>query len=277
MFSSSTFSWSWQQHKMQPCSEGIPISDRGFRYGKHLFETIAIRDGRPLFAEEHLRRFLQAAERFHFPLETSSHDGLRDFLKRNFPSENGMLRLFITAGDGAPTSPIKAPRLFSFFEKATFPSQQSIAQGASVISLTHPIGNTYWGIKNGNYWEHLCALEDAEKAGANEGLIFNADDCLISASMATVFVWLDDVSEPITPPLSCGARDGVVRAWVQQQYPQIIEHSITRSDLTKIKAMVLTNSRIGVMPVVMLDGKRLPEFELALNLAKTYLKTFCCS
>jgi hypothetical protein len=36
-----------------PC-ENLPLGDRGFRYGMSVFETIAVREGKPLILEEHL-------------------------------------------------------------------------------------------------------------------------------------------------------------------------------------------------------------------------------
>lgn len=272
LFSSRT--WLWHQESLQPCLEGVPLSDRGFRYGEHLFETIAIHQGKTLFAEEHLERFFQAAERFHFPLDPTCNQELRSFFKIALPSEDGLLRLFVTAGDGAPTAPIVAPRLFVFWEPTTFPNSEKINQGIRLISLPHPIGNHYWGVKNGNYWEHLCALKDAQRADAQEGLIFDADGHLISASMANVLIWFENNSkkELVTPPPASGARDGVVREWVQKKYPYLIERNIHRDTLQRAVAMAITNSRIGIMPVTTLDERKLPCFSFALELACEHQK-----
>ncbi|MBX9742221.1 MAG: aminotransferase class IV [Chthoniobacterales bacterium] len=266
--------WLWQQGTLQPCLEGVPLSDRGFRYGQHLFETIAVRHGHTLFVEEHLQRFFQAAERFHFPIDPPCHQELRSFLKTALPSDDGLMRLFITAGDGAPTAPIVAPRLFVFWESINFPTLEKVEQGVALVSLNHPTGNSYWGVKNGNYWEHVCALKDAHRAGAEEGLIFDANGLLISASMANVLVWFQNDAQPelVTPPLSSGARDGVIRHWVQKKYPYLIERDIHRDDLQSAVAIAITNSRLGVLPVTMLDERRLPFFSLALELAQEYLK-----
>lgn len=263
--------WIWHQNCLQPCLEGLPLSDRGFRYGEHLFETIAIHHGKALFTEEHLERFFQAAERFHFPLQTASHQALCSFFKTAPPSANGLARLFVTAGDGAPTAPVVAPRLFIFWEPTDFPTSKEIEKGVSLLSLDHPVGNHYWGVKNGNYWEHLCALKDAQRAGAQEGLIFDADGFLISASMANILLWFQekDTQVLVTPPVAVGARNGVVRAWAQY-YHLLTERMIHRSTLKEALAMAITNSRLGVMPVTSLDGRKLSHVALALELANEY-------
>lgn len=269
----SSHTWSWQENTLLPCLTGIPLSDRGFRYGKHLFETIAIREGVALFVKEHLERFFQAAEKFHFPLPSSCCEVLSSFFKKTPPSANGLARLFITAGDGSPSEPTIAPRLFVFWEPVTFPTSEEITQGIDLISLHHRIGNKYWGVKNGNYWEHLCALKDAERANAQEGLIFDAQGHLISASMANVFVWFENDSkiELVTPPLTSGARDGVIRHWVKKHHPSLLERQIRHNTLSTAIAMAITNSRLGIMPVATLDGRKLPYFLLALELANKHL------
>ncbi|MBX9577388.1 MAG: aminotransferase class IV [Chthoniobacterales bacterium] len=247
-------SWFWQKNKMTPCS-GVPLNDRGFRYGQHLFETIAIRNGKVLFFEEHWMRLIAAAERHRFPVDAFWHQGVHDFLKRE-SWEDGVLRIFLTAGEGLPLSPITKPQLFLFWEEADFPSEEKFKKGIKVVSLDQPIGTISWGEKTGNYWEHLNALESARQAGAEEGLVFDREDFLISAAMANVILWLED-GGIVTPPRSRGARDGVMLDQVRQCFPKLMETDMRRDDLKKVVAMVVTNSRLGVMPVAMLDGRKL--------------------
>lgn len=251
----SSTSWFWQQNKIIPCSAGVPLNDRGFRYGQHLFETLAIRSGKILFFEEHWEQLMIAAQRHHFPINDSWHRGVSQFLRQN-AWHDGLLRTFLTAGEGSPCSPIVAPNLFLFWEEVHFPSDAKLREGIEMISLNHPIGTTSWGEKTGNYWEHLSALETVHQAGAEEGLIFDQNGFLISATMANVILWLD-TGRVVTPARARGARHGVMLAQVRQQYPEMIQADVTRGDLKKIVSMVVTNSRMGMMPVSRLDGKEL--------------------
>ncbi len=259
---------------MHPCRNSVLLSDRGFRYGQHLFETLAVREGRMLFFEEHWERLVRAAARHHFPVADSWHEGLRRFFKQT-SFDDGVVRIYLTAGEGAPGSPIVTPQLFVFWEEALFPSEQDLEKGIALVSLEQPSGTFSWGEKTGNYWEHLRALEVARSQGAAEGLIFDAEGYLISASMANVFLWLEEDSKVklITPPQRRGARDGVVRAWVGEHATDVCERDITRDDIGSAVAAVITNSRLGVMPVATLDGRTLPGFSLALQKASVYMRT----
>ncbi|MGH8046983.1 MAG: hypothetical protein ACREKL_07030, partial [Chthoniobacterales bacterium] len=40
---------------------GLPLTDRGFRYGMSVFETIAIRESAPLLLDAHLARLTESA------------------------------------------------------------------------------------------------------------------------------------------------------------------------------------------------------------------------
>ncbi len=246
-------SWSWQQNKIAFCSDGISLNDRGFRYGQHLFETIATRNGKVLFFEEHWKRLVAAALRRHFPINNLWHQSVSDFLKKE-SWQDGLLRIFLTAGDGSACSPIIAPNLFLFWEEADFPSEKKLQEGIKIVSLDHSVGTIFWGEKTGNYWEHLTALEAARHSGAEEGLVFDAEGFLISATMANVILWMED-RKIVTPPCARGARDGVILDQMRQSLPNLIEADVRRDDLKKIVSMAITNSRLGVMPVAKLDGK----------------------
>ena len=248
---------------MRLCSDGVPLSDRGFRYGQHLFETLAVREGRLLFFEEHWERLVRAAARHHFPVDPLWHHGVSDFLKKQ-SLQDGMMRFFLTAGEGSPGESIEKSQLFIFWEKANFPSQKKLQEGMEVISLDHPNGTTSWGEKTGNYWEHLNALEMARQAGAEEGLVFNQEGFLISAAMANVILLLEDGSI-VTPPRARGARDGVILDQVRQRISKLVESDISRDDLKKVVAMAITNSRLGVMPVAVLDRRKLSRFSLPIT------------
>jgi len=258
---------------MEPSSQGIPLSDRGFRYGQHFFETIAVRNGSPLFIERHVNRLVRAAHTHHFGEETRWQESLHNFLTTTH-FEDGLIRVFLTAGEGSLADPVRDPKLCAFWEAALFPSCEERMRGIKVVSLNKHHGNEYWGVKNGNYWDHICALKEALKAGASEGLVFDQKGILISATMANVILWLEKkegLMQCVTPPTSSGARDGVVLSWAcEEPLIGISPHEITRSDLSAVRALAITNSRLGVMPVYELDGVRLSEYARSLALANRY-------
>lgn len=265
-------SWFVQQGRIAPCL-GIPLHDRGFRYGQHLFETIAIRNGKVLFFEEHWERLVAAARRSQFVIEALWYHTLSRFLATEVWSD-GVIRIFVTAGEGAPLAPIRRPQLFLLWERADFPLEQKYQEGIEMVSLESPRGTSLWGEKTGNYWGHIQGLETAQRAGAEEGLVFDQEGFLISATMANVIIWLDN-GQILTPSWERGARYGVTLAWSCQELPEIIQTDIERGILNQVKGMVITNSRLGVMPVSIFDGRRLSIPQDMEAVVRKYQKFFC--
>lgn len=100
----------------------LPLTDRGARYGMSVFETIGIRAGQPLLLAEHLALLAaSAADLLGTTLPEIQLPALA-------PDATGILRLYFTAGDGAPTAPVGEPRLFALFEPhdpAGIPDEQT--------------------------------------------------------------------------------------------------------------------------------------------------------
>jgi 4-amino-4-deoxychorismate lyase len=227
----------------------VPISDRGFRYGMSVFETVAVRNGRMLFLEEHLAALSAACKAAGFQATTASAvTGLADL-------PDGLLRIYITAGDGALTNSALHPRTFAYFEPAEFPGPKEITLGFRLGVTSTPFATVLGGWKTGNYWPNLRALSQARENGFDETLIVNIERVVISAAMANAFFLIGGVLH--TPATDLGARQGVVRQWIKKMTP-IREARLSLEDIGAAEECFLTNSRLGVMPVSQIAGRFLP-------------------
>lgn len=218
----------------------LPLTDRGLRYGMSVFETLGVRDGQPLFANEH-----QA-------LLTESAGTLLGMAAKDVPSSfpelganaTGMLRIYITAGDGSPLEAFKTPRIFAFYEasdNSPLPPHQTARQHPVPVA---PFGG---GRKTGNYWAHSEAQRAAQVASFDHALLNDHQGFLLSAAFANVFFVLD--GKLCTPPLSLAVRPGVLRAWVMRQHPTY-EIAWPGEQLNEASEIFITNSRLGVMPLL---------------------------
>ena len=241
--------WIQESGCFKPC-DAIPLTDRGFRYGMSVFESIMIRNGLPNFLHKHLQRLTVASEKCGFKSELISPDSIQTLLHHSVP--DGIARIYVTAGDGAVSAPAVHCRVFVFVEPRIPISQEVYERGYQLAiskEIHHPM---FGGLKTGNYWSNLTALNQAFPK--NEALLFNAEGELISACMANVFIIQKGVIK--TPALSCGARNGVIREQIIQQR-QGIECRITRDDLEKADSIFLTSSWLGIMPVTGLEDRLL--------------------
>jgi branched-subunit amino acid aminotransferase/4-amino-4-deoxychorismate lyase len=271
---SDAFAWCWEEEEIRPCPAGLPLSDRGFRYGQHLFESIAIRHGAPLLGADHLALLAASASARGFPFSRALAARLRAFLN-NLSLGDGMLRIYLTAGPGAPGAPIKQPGCYLTWAATPFPTLREIEKGCALTLLKKPFLGDGWGVKSGNYAPHLEALQAARDAGADEGIVSDGKGRLLSCAMGNLIVWMASPKSGkelvlFTPASGVGARIGAVLKWVSRQ-TLLVEQELQITDLRRARALAITNSRLGVMPVATLDGRTLPEISNARELAQHYL------
>ena len=263
--------WRWDGKTVRPFRGGVSLEDRGFRYGHHVFESVATRSGRILLGEEHLDLLELSARRHGIPLSGALRSALSSFLtSRVFP--DGMLRIYLTAGSGEVSSRIRKPACYLVHAPARFPSLPEIRRGWSLDFPGTPFLGGTWGEKNGNYLPHVQILHEARQRGLDEAVVTDARGRVLSCATGNLLVWLPSGKRPrlVTPPAACGAREGAVLGWVKRRH-DVGERVLRAADLLGAVALAVTNSRLGVMPVSSLGGRIPPRPDLPLGLARDYL------
>ncbi len=240
--------WQWTPDGFRPATS-LPLTDRGFRYGLAVFETLRVQDGVACFVAEHSASLARACRESDFPVPGPVLEQAAFFLERNaWPAPAGVARVHVTGGDGGPADPIRDCRVFIAFEPREPPVPESWQRGWKLRVHPAPFTPVFGGRKTHNYWPNVAACSVARAAGCDETLLFDAQERLISASLGNVFVVLArEPSKLLTPPASCGARRGVVREWVLSNF-DVGETVIRRDDLAQVAGILISNSWIGLMP-----------------------------
>jgi branched-subunit amino acid aminotransferase/4-amino-4-deoxychorismate lyase len=251
-------SWHWIGDRFEPC-DSVPLTDRGFRYGMSVFESLRVHHGVAEFFEPHVARLLGACAERTFNAAEAALRAAAGVLENHAAS--GFARLYVTAGDGPPDAPGAQPRIFLFLEERTPPDPDDPWEIA-FHDETHRL--PFGGLKTANYWFNADALADARRRGFDEALFFNDFGELVSACMANVF--LVHAGRLSTPARSCGCRAGVIREWVIGRR-KVEERRLKREDVLAADEIYLTNSWIGVMPVATLEGRPLGRRDVAPRLA----------
>ncbi len=238
--------WLWTGDHFEP-GDSIPISDRGFRYGMSLFESVRVKNGGPEFFEQHIARLLSACAEREFAIDEKPLRAAGAL----FENRNGFARIYVTAGDGSPSAPCDFPRTSVFIEDRTPPHPDDPWELTFHDETHRP---AFHGLKTANYWFNAEAFAQAHRRGFDEALFFNDFGELVSACMANVFLVHDDRIS--TPARSSGCRAGVVREWVCARR-KVEERRLKREDVLAADEIFLTNSWIGVMPAATLEGRPL--------------------
>jgi len=240
--------WRRNGAAFEPC-ESLPLTDRGFRYGMAVFESLRVTDGEAEFFERHLSRLVQACAEREITVEESALAAAEDLLRED--GSSGFARLYVTAGDGGPAATAEQARILVFIEPRTPPDPEDAWEIGLHDESYHPV---FGGLKTANYWFNCDALAHARRRGLDETLLFNDRAELASACMANVFLLCGE--RLCTPPRSSGARGGVIREWVIARR-RVEERRLRREDVVNAEEIFLTNSWIGVMPVATVEGRPL--------------------
>ena len=236
-------------------ADRLSIADRGLQYGDGLFETFAVRDGRPCLWREHFERLARGSECLGIPCPEK--DLLLEECRRLTRSETtGVLKLILTRGRGGrgyrvPMDP-RPTRILTLHPWPDYPDAWS-EQGVDVIFCRTPLGEnpSLAGLKHLNRLEQVLARSEWNDPRIAEGLMQDGRGRIIGGTMSNLF--LVGGGRLLTPGLdTCGVA-GTVRALVVRLAGdfglEVSERNITPVDLFEADGLFLTNALIGVWPV----------------------------
>lgn len=247
----------WYRHGVKV--DSIPIADRAVQYGDGVFETIAIRDGRPRFWDLHMRRLRHACEhlRLGMPAENILERDLDSALARTSINTGFCTaKIIVTAGSGQRgyrRPPAKnANTLMGIFESAPL-GRNTYQGGVAALLCTTIIASQpkLAGIKSLNRLEQVLARAEWDTDEYFEGLMHDADDRLICGTMTNMFAVREN--RIMTPALDRAGVAGVMRQLIINLLAdndiKCDEQKISVSDLHDVDEVFISNSQIGVVPV----------------------------
>jgi len=248
--------WLWTGGRFAD-AEGLPASDRGFRYGMSLFESFPVHNGAGVFLERHIERLIGGCGvvGFHAPREALK--SCAALLKR---AGDGFARIYVTAGDGTATGEFDQCRTLVTIEAREPIPPRVYHRGYDLGIAQDGHAPLFPGLKTGNYWANLRAFREGAAASRNETLLFTPAGHLISACMANVFVVSGGKVK--TPDLSTGARPGVMREWVMRRV-EASEALLSPAEAEAADEIFLTSSWLGIMPCASINGRPLARRETA--------------
>ena len=258
--------WLWNGSAFEPATS-VPLSDRGFRFGMSLFESMCVRNGAIEFWPGHRQRILTACAERDFPMPDAAVAAVESVFQN--ADASGFARIYVTASDGAPSAPVIESRVFLFIEPREYEREDSW-EITFHDDYYHPM---FGGLKTANYWANADALAHARSKKFDEALLTNDHGELVSACCANVFLVKDD--RILTPSRKSGCRAGVVREWVINRR-KVEERRLRREDATTADEIFLTNSWLGVMPVATLEGRPLGPRSIGAKLAAEFAQRREC-
>ncbi len=246
----------WNGDIVKGDSLRVSSGDGGLLYGHGVFETMLVSQGKVVFVEEHLQRLFDSLKKIKIDLQEGPQN-LREItghLVKVNGLVNGSLRLTVTAGDPAQTG--KNYNILVSGRHGLRYSPEQYQKGYKV-GLSQIRRNQYSPvvyIKSTNYLENILARQEAVQNGWDEILFCNVSGYLTEGSVSNLFIIKNETV--LTPAIECGllpgiTRDKVLDIAVDFGY-KVRETYLTSYDLLVAGEAFLTNSLMGVMPLVRL-------------------------
>ena len=247
-------------HRIDGGRQILEPDNRGFQYGDGVFETIAVRHGKPRLWSYHMRRLRHACERLGFvpPPEVARHIELA-LAETKQDSRHCIVKLVVTAANGPRGYARDMPGPTDIFI-AVFPAREMDASvyrngvATQICETRLAVGSPVAGIKTLNRLEQVLARSECDSSGTFEGFTLDAGQRLICGTMSNVFLVRNN--RLVTPALHRCGVEGVMRQLVIDTCGDVEIGDLTVDDLAAADEVFITNSQVGAVPVCRCDKYR---------------------
>jgi D-alanine transaminase len=263
-------------------SASVHIEDRGLQFADGVYEVCAVRDGRLIDEEPHLKRLDRSLRelKMAWPIhESALRHVLRETVSRNRVT-NGLVYVQISRGvarrdHGFPAPGTKATLIVTARNIAIEKYDQWAEKGVAVITLPE----ARWArcdIKSTGLLANVLAKQQAREAGAFEAWFVDRDGLVTEGSSTNA--WIVDAKGVLrTRQLGPQILPGITRAELlplcRQLGIELEERPFTVDEAKGAREAFLTAASIGVMPVTTVDARKIgtgAPGPVSVALGKTY-------
>ena len=263
-------------------SASVHIEDRAFQFADGVYEVCAVRDGRLIDEEPHMRRLDRSLGelKLRWPIgETALRHVMRETVRRN-RVRDGLVYVQISRGTaprdhGFPPPETKPTLVVTARTLAIDKYAAWAAKGVAVITLPE----SRWArcdIKSTSLLPNVLAKQAAREKGAFEAWFVDRDGFVTEGSSTTA--WIVDADGALrTRALSAAILPGVTRAEIialcRKNNLVLQERAFTVDEAKKAREAFLTAASIGVLPITTVDGCSIRDGKpgsVAANLGKSY-------
>ncbi len=237
----------WVNGEVVPAGEAaLPASARGALYGLGLFETMPTYAGEPFLLGRHWARMRSSCDELGLrepPGEEEARKAIGELVRAN-SRPDGVVRLTwypedrILVGTSRELAPPEAG-----VKAVLYPERISVDS----ILARH---------KTCCYWPYLRARAYARERGAYEAILVDTRGRLTEGAMTNLFLVRDGTL--LTPasegPLLPGITRAVVMELARTEGIGVEETSLAPEEFAAGDEAFLTNSALGLVPLVELDG-----------------------
>ena len=244
--------------------KSISIKDRAFNYGDGLFETIHVKNGKPLFITDHIKRLNAGCNKLRIPIVPSKL--IKDSIDQSIlNSKECIIKIIYSRGlseHGYQFNKNIIPQLYVIKKKISkVKNKLFISLGYSQYQLQN---NSYLSkIKHLNRIEQILGATIKDKTNDDEYILLDNDKKIIECISSNIFFYTFKKNKFcfLTPRLiKCGV-DGIMKEQIikhlRRRKIKILEKDILKKDIIKFDGCFICNVVKGVRFIENINKKRI--------------------
>ena len=240
----------------------VGAQDRGFLLGDGVFDTLVAVTGKPFALEAHLARLVRAAAVIGIEIGMPALEREIEALLVAVAGRDAIIRTTVTRGHATRGLWPGEPPVPTIAVSAQPWSRTLIGQPAHLCVNEIPRNqrSPLARIKALAYLDNILAARQASQEGCDDALILNLDGNVACSTIANVFSLKGNAL--VTPPVSEGCLDGIVRRILIEEAPTLgltpVEAPLAVADILAGDGCFLTNSVRLIRPVAGIGATVLP-------------------
>jgi D-alanine transaminase len=239
----------------------VHIEDRGYQFADGVYEVIAVRQGRLIDEEPHLRRLHRSLDelRIAAPMSDAALQVvIREVVRRN-GVENGIVYLQVTRG-AAPREhafPKSAAPTLVVTSRHTKPPDPRLAESGIAVITIPDIRWQRCDIKAVALLPNVLGKQQAREAGAFEAWQVDGGGQVTEGTSTNAWIVTGDATV-VTRAADRAILNGVTRRAVldiiAREGFRLVERPFTVAEAKAAREAFLTSTTSDVLPVVRIDG-----------------------
>lgn len=259
----------WVNGEFVPAQKAtVSVFDHGVLYGDGIFEGIKAWDGKVFKLVEHIDRFYDCARFLGLKLVQTPEEMQEIVL--NSVAVNGLhkgvcyIRLVATRGKGDlginPRKCRENPTVYCIAASIQLHPEELYQKGLKCIvcaTRRNSVQSLPGSVKSLNYLNNILGVMEANRAGADEGIMLNLDGYVVEGTAENLFFAKNGVIH--TPDLSTGALGGITRASIMEiahrKGYEVREGYYTVFDIYTADEVWMTGTGADLIPVVDIEDR----------------------
>jgi len=250
----------WVNGSIHPLDQGvIKITDLGFQYGYGFFETIRVDQGEVKHLDAHMARFARTWQAlFDRPEPDLSWREIIDQVIQENRYEEETVAVKVIAAWGRREKPPFDHKVIITARPYIHRLSGTNKPGLWLATYPHPRYSPLADHKTLNYLYYYLAGKWAKNQSVDEALIMNTDGSISETNTANILLITGKkVVRPVSPHVLPGIMEEEVCKLLLEWDYSVQKERIDPDGLFTATHVFVTNSLMGVVPVLGVDGKAL--------------------